>query len=68
MARCEAELIGISAGFDNHEEDWGSTLKAEDYKEIGRLVKAAAQKHGGGCFALLEEGTTMIFWVIMSWP
>ena len=56
MARCEADLIGISAGFDNHEEDWGNTLKTEDYKEIGRLVKAAAQKHGGGCFALLEGG------------
>jgi acetoin utilization deacetylase AcuC-like enzyme len=56
MARCEADLIGISAGFDNHEEDWGSTLKTEDYTEIGALVRAAAQKQGGGCFALLEGG------------
>ena len=56
MARCDANIIGISAGFDNHEEDWGNTLKTEDYKEIGRLVKVAAQRHGGGCFALLEGG------------
>ena len=56
MARCEADVIGISAGFDNHEEDWGNTLKTEDYTEIGRLVKDAAQRHGGGCFALLEGG------------
>jgi acetoin utilization deacetylase AcuC-like enzyme len=48
MARCDADLIGINAGFDNHEEDWGSTLKTEDYKEIGGLVKAAAQRHGEG--------------------
>ena len=56
MARCAADIIGISAGFDNHEEDWGNTLKTEDYTEIGRLVKVAAQRHGGGCFALLEGG------------
>ena len=56
MVRCEADIIGISAGFDNHEEDWGNTLKTEDYTEIGRLVKVAAQRHGGGCFALLEGG------------
>ena len=56
MARCDADIIGISAGFDNHEEDWGNALKTEDYREIGRLVKVAAQRHGGGCFALLEGG------------
>ena len=56
MARCEADIIGISAGFDNHEEDWGNTLKTEDYTEIGRLVRAAAQRNDGGCFALLEGG------------
>ena len=56
MARCDADIIGISAGFDNQEEDWGNTLKTEDYTEIGRLVRAAAQRNDGGCFALLEGG------------
>ena len=56
MARCQAEIIGISAGFDNHEEDWGGTLTTDDYKEIGRLVRAAALRCGGGCFAILEGG------------
>lgn len=56
MARCQAEIIGISAGFDNHEEDWGGTLTTEDYREIGRFVRAAAQRCGGGCFGILEGG------------
>ncbi len=56
MSACQADLIGISAGFDDHEEDWGSTLKTEDYREIGGLVKAAAMRIGGGCFAILEGG------------
>jgi len=56
MARCEADMIGISAGFDNHEEDWGGTLATDDYREIGRLVRAAARRYGGGCFAILEGG------------
>jgi acetoin utilization deacetylase AcuC-like enzyme len=56
MARCDADIIGISAGFDNHEEDWGATLKTVDYQEIGRLVKGAATRCKGGCFAILEGG------------
>jgi len=56
MEQCEADIIGISAGFDNHEKDWGGTLKTEDYKEIGRLVREAATRVGGGCFAILEGG------------
>jgi len=56
MARCQADIIGISAGFDNHKEDWGGTLETDDYKEIGRLVRAAALRCGGGCFAILEGG------------
>ncbi len=49
-------LIGISAGFDLHRDDWGSLLWTEDYFEIGKLVKAAAERNGGGCFGLLEGG------------
>jgi acetoin utilization deacetylase AcuC-like enzyme len=56
MERCEADMIGISAGFDNHEMDWGGTLKTEDYEEMGRLVRQAARRVGGGCFAILEGG------------
>ncbi|UCF56698.1 MAG: histone deacetylase family protein, partial [Deltaproteobacteria bacterium] len=56
MERCQADIIGISAGFDNHEEDWGGTLKTDDYREIGRMVRMAAQRCGGGCFGILEGG------------
>jgi acetoin utilization deacetylase AcuC-like enzyme len=56
MDGCKVDLIGISAGFDNHEMDWGGTLRTDDYEEIGRLVRSAAQRSKGGCFALLEGG------------
>ena len=56
MEHCRADIIGISAGFDNHEDDWGGTLLTEDYREIGSMVQAAAGRLGGGCFALLEGG------------
>lgn len=56
MEQCEADIIGISAGFDNHEDDWGGTLSTEDYREIGRIVLRAAKRHGRGCFAILEGG------------
>jgi acetoin utilization deacetylase AcuC-like enzyme len=36
--------------------DWGGTLRTDDYGEIGRLVRSAAQRSKGGCFALLEGG------------
>lgn len=52
----DADIIGISAGFDNHLEDWGGTLSTDDYREMGRMVRAASRKSGGGCFALLEGG------------
>ncbi len=50
------DLIGISAGFDNHRDDWGGLLATEDYYKIGQLVKAAALRSGGGCFGILEGG------------
>jgi acetoin utilization deacetylase AcuC-like enzyme len=56
MEGCEADIIGISAGFDNHEDDWGGTLLTEDYRDIGGMVHTAAQRNGGGCFAILEGG------------
>ncbi|MEW5722623.1 MAG: histone deacetylase family protein [Thermodesulfobacteriota bacterium] len=53
----EADLIGVSAGFDLGENDWGALLTAGDYEELGRLVKEAAGRLGQGRrFALLEGG------------
>ncbi|MFO8083743.1 MAG: histone deacetylase family protein [Desulfobacterales bacterium] len=56
MDNCNVDVIGISAGFDNHMEDWGGVLSTDDYEEIGRLVRAAANRSGGGCFGVLEGG------------
>ncbi len=52
----DADIIGISAGFDNHEADWGGLLTTENYREIGQMVRHASQKSGGGYFAVLEGG------------
>jgi acetoin utilization deacetylase AcuC-like enzyme len=56
MKSCKADIIGISAGFDAHEKDWGGILNTDDYTQIGRMVKASTERCGGGCFALLEGG------------
>ena len=56
MEHCDTDIIGISAGFDNHEDDWGGTLRTQDYRDIGMMVRGAANRHGGGCFAILEGG------------
>ena len=56
MKSCRADLIGISAGFDNHTDDWGGLLTTVDYEEIGCLVRSAAGRNGGGCFGILEGG------------
>jgi acetoin utilization deacetylase AcuC-like enzyme len=56
LKSCEADIIGISAGFDNHEADWGGTLTTDDYQNIGRMVQDNTQRRGAGCFAVLEGG------------
>ena len=56
LALCRADIIGISAGFDNHRDDWGGLLKTDDYHDIGKLVRKKALKIDGGYFALLEGG------------
>jgi acetoin utilization deacetylase AcuC-like enzyme len=56
MGDCEADVVAVSAGFDNHEEDWGGTLTTQDYSEIGGMVREAAIRNAGGCFAVLEGG------------
>lgn len=50
------DIIGISAGFDHHVDDWGGLLETEDYTTMGALVRAAADRSRGGCFAVLEGG------------
>ncbi len=56
LADHPADIIGVSAGFDNHEEDWGGLLTTEDYRELGTMVREAAVRNGGGCFGILEGG------------
>lgn len=56
FSEVSVDMIGISAGFDNHFEDWGGVLHTDDYYEMGTLVREAAQRSGGGYFALLEGG------------
>jgi acetoin utilization deacetylase AcuC-like enzyme len=52
----EVDIIGVSAGFDNHIEDWGRTLRTEDYQEMGRMVHDRCGRLGAGCFGILEGG------------
>ncbi len=56
LARTDADMIAVSAGFDNHEADWGRLLKTEDYTLMGRLVRETARRNKGGCFGILEGG------------
>jgi acetoin utilization deacetylase AcuC-like enzyme len=56
LHRFQADLIGISAGFDNHRQDWGGLLMTDDYRAMGQMVRTAARRNGGGCFAVLEGG------------
>lgn len=56
LADCKADIIGISAGFDNHEQDWGNVLKTEDYSQMGKMAAQCARRNQGGCFAILEGG------------
>ncbi len=50
------DIIGVSAGFDNHVEDWGGLLSTDDYHTLGRMVHAAATRQAAGCFGILEGG------------
>jgi len=56
LNRFRADIIGISAGFDNHRQDWGGLLTTDDYRDMGQMVRNAARRNGGGCFAVLEGG------------
>jgi acetoin utilization deacetylase AcuC-like enzyme len=50
------DVIGVSAGFDNHVQDWGGLLTTDDYYEIGRMVFTRAKEIGAGTFGVLEGG------------
>lgn len=53
----ECDLVGISAGFDRHLEDWGGMLSTQDYKYIGSAVKEMCNRLcPDKCFAVLEGG------------
>jgi acetoin utilization deacetylase AcuC-like enzyme len=56
MENCKADIIGISAGFDNHEQDWGGLLSTDDYYRIGSAVRKSAGFRNTGFFAILEGG------------
>ncbi len=51
-----ANVVAVSAGFDNHVMDWGGLLATEDYYTMGRWVNAAARRNQGGCYGILEGG------------
>lgn len=51
------DIVGVSAGFDEHVEDWGGKLMTEDYLRLGRILKKfSEEKCRGRRFALLEGG------------
>lgn len=56
LSSITVDIIGISAGFDNHMDDWGGLLSTEDYFNIGKIVRETSISSGAGCFALLEGG------------
>ena len=56
LSSVQVDMIGVSAGFDYHIDDWGGLLATEDYYSIGTLVSQAASACGAGYFAILEGG------------
>jgi len=52
----QADIIAVSAGFDNHVNEWGGLLYTADYKTMAQWVRAAAERNGGGCYGILEGG------------
>lgn len=56
LSRGGFDMVGVSAGFDFHELDWGGLLTTDDYRTIGRMVREAALSKGAGFFGVLEGG------------
>jgi acetoin utilization deacetylase AcuC-like enzyme len=56
LSAATADIIGVSAGFDNHVDDWGGLLSTADYHTLGRMVRERARDLQAGCFGVLEGG------------
>ena len=56
LSATQADIIGVSAGFDHHVQDWGGLLHTEDYGAMGQMVRETCRQKGIGCFAALEGG------------
>ena len=53
----DVDIIVASAGFDEYEDDWGSNLSTDAFRDIGRLMYEFAKKRcEGRRYALLEGG------------
>lgn len=53
----KADMLAISAGFDQYEKDWGGNLSTPDYRKLGEIsANFAREKTGGRLFAVLEGG------------
>ncbi|HPB81313.1 MAG TPA: histone deacetylase family protein [Spirochaetota bacterium] len=53
----DVDIIGISAGFDQYEKDWGANLSTDDYRIIGAIAGTFAKEHANNkIFAILEGG------------
>ncbi|MFX1286007.1 MAG: histone deacetylase family protein [Promethearchaeota archaeon] len=53
----KVDLIGVSAGFDRHEDDWGGLLTTEDYYTIGKIIKSFSKERcDSKRFSVLEGG------------
>ncbi len=51
------DILGVSAGFDRHVDDWGGMLTTEDYRQLGSLLKDfSEEKCKSRRFAVLEGG------------
>ena len=56
LSKTDADVIAVSAGFDNHVDDWGDLLYSEDYMLMAKWVRETAARNGGGCYGILEGG------------
>ncbi|SDP60697.1 arginase family protein [Desulforhopalus singaporensis] len=56
LENSRADIYAVSAGFDNHVNDWGGLLYRKDYRLMGQWVHHAARRGQGGCFGILEGG------------
>jgi len=63
LEKTDADMIAVSAGFDNHEADWGGLLATGDYAYMGiwsgkpRVATKAAVSES------LKAATIMLCWV-----